>query len=155
MSSSLPLALAVLLGASSAVWAADEPLSDRQGDVGIRAMIDVGEEVGGSLALNAADLAGSRSAPAERSFDAYLGSPRQPRGERAMPALEVRLGRVPAIGRSPGAAPPAYGEIGIDVGPRSGVSIVPSYRVVLDNDLVAAPGAIAGQILKLAARFRF
>lgn len=72
-----------------------------------------------------------------------------------MPLLEVRLGRSPAFGQSPGAAPPAYGEVGIDIDPRSSVSLVPSYRVVLDDGGAQSVGAFAAQILKLGVRLRF
>jgi hypothetical protein len=141
MSSSLPLALAALLGASAAAWAADQP------DPGsLERGAYASPAKGAGLASAAAKLVASESAVALR--------PAQSAGQRPLPFLELRLGRASAFGQSPAVPPPAYGEVGIDIDPRSGVSLVPSYRIVLD-DGDEGVRSFAAQILKLGVRMRF
>jgi hypothetical protein len=147
MPSSPPLALAVLLIVSGAARAADQLAPDRPLDASSRAMV---EESGSSRA----DPAEGDRAFADSTRRADL-SGLEPLGRNSMaPTLRVRLGRLSGLGRNPGAAPPAYGEVGIAVGSLAGLSIVPSYRVIMD-DGPAASGAVDAQVLKLGARIRF
>ena len=147
MSSSLPLALAVLVGASAAAWAADQ--SDPAGpamsgrampEADIRPALDAERLVdyGAVVAGGASHLGPARSA-----------------GQRPLPFVELRLGRAPVFGHSPAAPPPAFGEVGIDIDPRSSVALVPSYRVVLGDGDAEGDRSFAAQILKLGVRMRF
>lgn len=146
MSSSLPLALAVLLGASAAAWAADQ--SDPDGpEVSGRAMPEA--EV--RPALKAAKLVDYEAVVAGGA--SHL-RPTRSADQRPLPFVELRLGRTSAFGQSPAAPPPAYGEVGIDIDPRSGVSLVPSYRIVLDDGDEGVK-SFAAQVLKLGVRMRF
>jgi hypothetical protein len=145
MSSSLPLALAVLLGASGAASAAEQP-GPGGPEVSGRAMPEAD-----APALNAAKLV---------DYEAVVtggASHLRPRsaGQRPLPFVELRLGRTPAFGHSPAAPPPTFGEVGIDIDPRSSVALVPSYRVILDDDDAQGDGSFAAQILKLGVRMRF
>jgi hypothetical protein len=145
--SSLPLALAVLLVASGTARALDQSELSPHLDLGSRALLNDG-------AAGGTDLAGSDGALAESTLSAEFGN-LQGRDRNSAPAFKIRLGRTSALGRSPGAAPPAYGEIGIKIAPLPGLSLVPSYKVVLDDDSAAASGAVSGQVLKLGARIPF
>jgi hypothetical protein len=90
----------------------------------------------------------------EREANAVPGLKR-PGHERGRSPLELHLGRTSAAGRSPGEAPPLYGEVGIDIGSIAGLSLVPSYRLVLPDDRAEDSEAAAAQILKFGARLRF
>jgi hypothetical protein len=151
MSSSLPLALVVLLVASGVARAADQAAPLWQADVASHARVDLRPEVGANLG----DPVGSDSALAERTMIARVGAPERSGGKGAMSSLKVHLGRLPAFGRSPGAAPPTYGEVAINVAPLPGLSLVPSYKVVLDDESAGGAKAVSGQVLKLGARIRF
>lgn len=142
MTSSLPLALAVLLGASAAAWAAD-PYGP--GDPGAPGRAN-------GQALTAAKLIGSEPIAAGRASHRRLAGSA---GQRPLPFVRLRLGRTPAFGHSPAAPPPAFGEVGIDIDPRASVALVPSYRVILDDDDAEGDGSFGAQILKLGVRMRF
>ena len=142
--SSLPLALVVLLVASGTARALDQSELSPRLDLGSRALIN----------QSAAGGTGPDGALAESTLSAEFGSP-QGLDRNSTPALKFRLGRSSALGRSPGAAPPAYGEIGINLAPLPGLSLVPSYKVVLDDDSAGDSGAFSGQVLKLGARIPF
>jgi hypothetical protein len=141
-----PLGFAAVLGAAGAAWAAEQPATKAHVDLIVPSVADL------YLGVDAAPEA---AAPAdsfpERTLDASFDGTRPRRDERMMLPLEMRLGRTPAVGRSPGDAPPLYGEIGIDLDARADLSLVPSYRVVLPGDREDAQE----QILKLGARVRF
>ncbi len=77
-----------------------------------------------------------------------------PAGERRV-HLDLHVGRTSPAGRSPGDAPPLFGEVGIDLDPAAGLSLVPSYRVVVDEGDGADGRTIGAQVLKLGARIRF
>ena len=143
MSSSLPLALAVLLVASSTARAFDQSESSPHWDLASRALVD-------QSAAGGADLVGSDDVLPESTLSAEFGS-QEGLDRKSTPAFKIRLGRISALGRSPGAAPPAYGEIGINIAPLPGLSLAPSYKVVLDDD--SARGS--GQVLRLGARIPF
>ena len=97
-----------------------------------------------------------RRTSSESSSSTRLPTVWGPRRQRGVSPFKVRLGRTPVAGRSPGDAPPLYGEVGIDVDSGTGLSLVPSFRVVLPNDdETAASEAAATQILKLGAKIRF
>jgi hypothetical protein len=145
--SSLPLALAVLLVASGTARALEQSELSPHLDLGSRAPVN-------QSAAGGADLAGSDGTVAESTLSAEFGNP-QALDWNSTPGLKIRLGRTSALGRSPGAAPPAYGEIGIDLAPLPGLSLVPSYKVVLDDDSAGRSGAVSGQVLKLGARIPF
>jgi hypothetical protein len=145
--SSLPLALVALLVASGTARALDQSESSPHLDLGSRALVN-------QSAAGGTDLVGPDGALAESTLSAELGDP-QGLDRNSTPALKFRLGRTSALGRSPGAAPPAYGEIGINLAPLPGLSLVPSYKVVLDDDSAGSSGAVFGQVLKLGARIPF
>ena len=145
MSSSQLLVLVVLLGASSAACAADSPAPERQPELIVPSVADLYLDTG-----PATGQAAPRKTLSERKHD------RPDAGVGSMSPLKMRLGRTPAGGRSPGDAPPLYGEVGIDLNSGAGLSLVPSYRVVLpDADATAESEASAAQVLKLGARIRF
>jgi hypothetical protein len=146
MSSSQLVVLAVVLCASSAAWAVDSPAGERHAQLIVPGVAD--------LVLDAAPLQGAAPPPGSILTERQLEAPR-PGADSASP-LKVRLGRTPAVGRSPGDVPPLYGEVGIALDSGAGVSLVPSYRVVLpEDDATAESEASAAQILKLGARIRF
>jgi hypothetical protein len=145
--SSLPLALAVLLVASGTARALDQSELSPHLDFGSRALVN-------QSAAGGTDPAGSDGTVAESTLSAEFGNS-EGLDRKSTPALKFRLGRLSALGRSPGAAPPAYGEIGIDIAPLPGLSLVPSYKVVLDDDSAESSGAVSGQVLKLGARIPF
>jgi hypothetical protein len=148
MSSSRLVALVVLLGASTAVSAAEQPATERHLDLTAPSIAD--------LYLEAPAGATPDNMLGERNLDASRDGLTSRPGEGSVSPLKVRLGRTPAAGRSPGDAPPLYGEVGIDLDSGAGLSLVPSYRVVLpDNDEAAESEASAAQVLKLGARIRF
>ena len=148
MSSSQLVAVAVLLCASSAAWAADSPASERDAKLIVPGVADL--YLDPAPALPGADAATPASILAERKLEA----PRS--GEGSASPLKLRLGRTPATGRTPGDVPPLYGEVGIALDSGVGLSLVPSYRVVLpEDDATAESEASAAQILKLGARIRF
>jgi hypothetical protein len=155
MSSLPPLVLAVLLGASSAAWAADQAARNRQADLFVPPVVDLDHGLGADLAPEASGSTEPETIPLTRDLDDRLDGLKGPGGERNQSPLEVRLGRTPAVGRSPGEAPPFYGEVGIDLGSVAGLSLVPSYRLVLPNDAAEESEASAAQILKLGARITF
>jgi hypothetical protein len=145
MSSSLPLA--VLLGASAAVWAADQP-NPGGPEVSGRAM----PEADARPALDAARLVDDEAVVAGGASHLH---PARSASQRPLPFVELRLGRTPVFGHSPAAPPPAFGEVGIDIDPRSSVALVPSYRVILDDDDAEGDGSFVAQILRLGVRMRF
>jgi hypothetical protein len=148
MSSSQLLVLVVLLGASSAACAADSPAPERQAELIVPSVADLYLDTG------PAPQATGQAAPPNTFSERKLDRPHA--GEGSMSPLKMRLGRTPAVGRSPGDAPPLYGEVGIDLDSGGGLSLVPSYRVVLpDDNATAESEASAAQILKLGARIRF
>jgi hypothetical protein len=153
MSSWLPLVLAVWLGVSSACLAAEPHLASRPPAVA-PAGVD-GHDLSLDLALRAVGLDGSGAVAAAQRAEAAPDHLARPGGERRMRRLALHLGRTSSAGRSPGAAPPLYGEVGIDLDPAAGLSLVPSYRLVLDEGERAESGAVAAQVLKLGARIRF
>jgi hypothetical protein len=149
--SSLPrLALLLLLGASSAGWAAERP----QADLVLPPVYGLRHELGVEPAPDGSGFAAPSSMLGERGADA-LDSLRRSGQEGGRSPVEVHLGRASAAGRSPGDAPPLYGEVGIDIGSIAGLSLVPSYRLVLPDDRTEASEAAAAQVLKLGARIRF
>lgn len=155
MSSWPPLALAVLLGASGAASAADPAATDRQADLFVPSVVDLDHGLGAAPAPEGSGFTEPERISGQRDLDAHLDRVKRPGRARNQSPLEVRLGRTPAAGRSPGEAPPLYGEVGIDIGAVAGLSLVPSYRVVLPDDDTEGSEASAAQVLKLGARFRF
>jgi hypothetical protein len=149
--SSLPrLVLLLLLGASSVGWAAEQ----RQADLVVPPVYGLRADLGAEPAPQGSGWAAPSSMLGERGADA-LDSLKRSGQERGRSPLEVRLGRTSAAGRSPGDTPPFYGEVGIDIGSIAGLSLVPSYRLVLPDDRTEDSEAAAAQILKLGARIRF
>lgn len=148
MSSAHVVALAVVLCAGSAAWAADPPgTPEGQAELILPSVADF--YLSGAPAPQGAETAPRGSVLIEPSLEA--SSP----GQRRASPLKVRLGRTPAVGRSPGDVPPLYGEVGIDLNSGAGLSLVPSYRVVLSDDEEEDSEAGAAQILKLGALIRF
>jgi hypothetical protein len=150
-----PLALAVLVGASSAAWAVDQSAIEPRSDLVVPPVVELLD-----LQADAAPRAPGSATPkdilGEFKLDASPDGLGPRAGERGVSPFKVRLGRTPVAGRSPGDAPPLYGEVGIDVDSGTGLSLVPSFRVVLPNDdETAASEAAATQILKLGAKIRF
>ena len=155
MSSLLPLALAVLVGASSVAWAVEQSAVEPRSDLVVPPLVELLD-----LQVDAASKVPGPATPkdilGERKLDGSPAVLRPGAGEQGMSPLKLRLGRTPVAGRSPGDAPPLYGEVGIDVDSGTGLSLVPSLRVVLPNDdETAASEAAATQILKLGAKIRF
>ncbi|MGH6905572.1 MAG: hypothetical protein ACREIR_22865 [Geminicoccaceae bacterium] len=149
-----PLALAVLVGASSAAWAVEQSAIEPS-DLVVPPVVELLD-----LPVDAAPGAPGPATPEsmlkERKRDAPPDGLERSPGEPGVSPFKVRLGRTPVAGRSPGDAPPLYGEVGIDVDSGTGLSLVPSFRVVLPNDdETAASEAAATQILKLGAKIRF
>ncbi len=155
MSSWSRLALAVCLGASSACLAAEPRAADQPSAV---APATVGGDHDLSLALPLGTLGSDASASSGEADQAAASLDQQkgPAGELPMNFLDLHFGRAAQKG-SPGDAPSLYGEVGINVGTLAGLSIEPSYRMVLNEDdhYRADSRAIAGQVLKLGARIPF
>jgi len=147
MSSAQLVVLAVLICAAHAAWAAEPPATERQAELVLPSAADL--YLDATTDLQGAEAAPPRSILSERELEG-LGL-----GASSVSPLKVRLGRTPAVGRSPGDVPPLYGEVGIDLDSGAGLSLVPSYRVVLPEDDRADAEASAAQILKLGARIRF
>jgi hypothetical protein len=155
-----PLALAVWVGVASTCLAAEPRLAGQQpatppaaAAIKHNLSLDVGPQ---ALSLDGSAF-GAETAPAAPGAD--LLAP--PESERRM-HLDIHLGRTSPAGRSPGDAPPLYGEVGIDLDPLAGLSLVPSYRLVLDEGertdarTTEAQGLkLDAQVLKLGARIRF
>jgi hypothetical protein len=157
MSSWPPLVLAVAwLGASSACLAAEPRPADQPAAV---APATVDSERPLNLALSLGVLGSDASAssgeatPVAASLDHADGSA----GELPMHFLNLHFGRADRPGRVPGDAHPLYGEVGINFDTPAGLALVPSYRVVVNEDDRADyhSRAIAGQVLKLGARIPF
>jgi hypothetical protein len=147
MSSSQLAALVALLAVSGAARAAEPPAPERQAGLIVPSVADLFLDAAAAPQGTGPDASGGL---AERKLD----GPRL--GEAGVSPLKVRLGRTEAAGRSPGDAPPLYGEVGIDLEPRADLSLVPSYRVVLPKaDARTEAEASAAQVLKLDARIRF
>jgi hypothetical protein len=147
MSSSQLAALVVLLAVSGAARAAESQAPEHQAELIVPSVADLYLNAGAASQGTGADASGSL---AERKLDG------PDPGKSGVSPLKLRLGRTPANGRSPGDAPPLYGEVGIDLEPRADLSLVPSYRVILpDRDERAEAEAGATQVLKLDARIRF
>jgi hypothetical protein len=155
-----PLALAVWVGVAGACLAA-EPRPTGQQPAAAPAAADIQRHLSldvGPQALSLDGLASSaETAPAEPG-PATLAWPEIKRQMH----LDLHLGRTSPAGRSPGDAPPLYGEVGIDLDPLAGLSLVPSYRLVLnegdrtDARTTDAQGLkLDAQVLKLGARIRF
>jgi hypothetical protein len=149
LSSWPPLALALWLGLSSACLAAGPGATDRQA-----ATVD-SRPLSLDLALRAVGLDGSAAGPATQPAEAGSDRLGAPARERRLRRLDLRLGRAARTGRSPGDPPDFYGEVGVDLDPQAGLSLVPSYRLVLDQSDHADADAIGAQVLKLGARIRF
>jgi hypothetical protein len=148
MSSSQLVAFVALFCASSAAWAADSPAREGRPELIVPGVADL--YLDGAPVLPGAEPATPSSILIERELEA----PRP--GESSASPLKVRLGRTPAVGRSPGEVPPLYGEVGIALHSGAGLALVPSYRVVLpEDDPRAESEASAAQILKLGARISF
>jgi hypothetical protein len=147
-----PLALAVVLGVSSASLAA-EPRPGGPPPAVAPAAVGVPHPLRLDLPLRllSQEDAAAMPAPAATGTEALAS----PDGEPSKHHFDLHLGRAPQAGRSPGDAPPLYGEVGVDLDPRAGLSIVPSYRVVLDQSDRADARTIDAQVLKLGARIRF
>jgi hypothetical protein len=150
-----PLALAVLVGASSVAWAVEQSAIEPRSDLVVPPVVDLLD-----LRVDAAPGAPGPATPEsmleERRRDAPPDGLEPSPGHPGVSPFKLRLGRTPVAGRSPGDAPPLYGEVGIDVDSGTGLSLVPSFRVVLPNDdETAASEAAATQILKLGAKIRF
>jgi hypothetical protein len=145
MSSAPLVAVLILVGAASAVQAADSPAGERQPELIVPSVAGLYLDPA-SAKPEAAQRDGML---AERRLEALhpgVGSPS---------ALKLRLGRTAAVGRSPGDVPPLYGELGINLDSGAGLALVPSYRVVLSDDEAEGSEASGEQILKLGAQIRF
>jgi hypothetical protein len=154
MSSWPPLALAVWLGVSSACLAAESRPAGEAPAVGSVA-VDSGHHLSLDLPLWALDPDGSASARAADRAEARADRLEPPADEVEKRFLDLHLGQASRTGRRPGDTPPLYGEVGIDVDALAGLSLEPSYRVVLNEDDRADSRAIAQQVLKLGARIPF
>ena len=147
MSTSQLAVLVAFLAVPGAAWATETPGSERQAGLIVPSVADL--YLDAAAAAQGADPDASLSL-AERKLDGPT------LGHSRVSPLKVRLGRTEAVGRSPGDAPPLYGQVGIDLEPRADLSLVPSYRVVLpDADPKTEAEASAAQVLKLDARIRF
>ena len=160
MRSFAPLALAVSLGVSSTCLAAESRLADPP-PAAAPAAATVARHLSLEVAPQALGLDGSASSaeatPAGPGAD--LLAPLESEGRVH---LDLHLGRTAIAGRSPGDAPPLYGEVGIDIDPLAGLSLVPSYRLVLDEGnrpdartTDAQSLKLDAQVLQLGARIRF
>lgn len=146
-----PLALVVSLAVSSAALAADH-----QPPAAARATLDAERHLSLNLPSQAGGLETAGSALETPLADPPQQSPEAaPGAERRRHLLDLHLGRASALGHSPGDAPPLYGEVGIDLDSQSGLSLVPSYRVVVDEGDSTDSRTIGAQVLKLGARIRF
>ena len=152
MSSWPPLALAVWLGVSSASLAAE---SRPVGQPPAPATVGTGRHLSLDLPARAVRLDGFAPMTQAEQDEALPDRLGRFEDERRRHRLELHLGRASQAGRSPGDAPPLYGEVGIDLDPLAGLSIVPSYRVVLDQGDRPDTGTIDAQVLKLGARIHF
>jgi hypothetical protein len=147
--------LAVCLCASGACLAAEAPQANGKPPAAKPAAIDPRHRLSLDLPLQAvgADDTTTTQSPDQASAPA---DDSQPVGsERRLHLLDLHFGRGSSLGRIPGDPPPLFGEVGIDLGSAAGLSIEPSYRVVVDQDDRPDSHAIAEQVLKLGARIRF
>jgi hypothetical protein len=152
-----PCALAVVwLGVSSACLAA-EPRAASQLPAIAPGTVDSERHLTLALPLGALGSGASASSGEADRAAALLDQAEGPAGEFPMHyLLDVHFGRADQPGRIPGDAPPLYGEVGINVDTPAGLSLVPSYRVIVNEDDYRADSrAIAGQVLKLDARIHF
>jgi hypothetical protein len=152
-----PLALAVVwLGVSSACLAA-EPRPANQPAAVAPATVDSERHLNLAVPLGVlgsdASASNGEADPAAAALDQQEG----PTSELPMHFLDLHFGRADQPGRIPGAASPLYGEVGINLATRAGLSLEPSYRVVVNEDdrVDYHSRAIAGQVLKLGARIPF
>ncbi len=153
MSSWPLLALAVGLGVSSASLAAEpRPAGPPPA---LAPTTGVGRHLSLDLPARALSLDGLAVTPQADGAEALPDRLARPGDEHRAHRLDLHFGRASRAGRSPGDAPALYGEVGIDLDPVAGLSIVPSYRVVLDQADRPDAGTIDAQVLKLGARIRF
>ncbi len=143
-----PLALAVGLGVAAGTCLAAEPQPTGE-PAAVSAPVD--HDLSLDLTLGGVSPDGSDAAPVETGPDQLELAAAERRDRR----LDLYLGRAQRAGRSPGDAPPLYGEVGFDVDPKARLSLVPSIGVVLDDGERDDARAVAAQILKLGARIRF
>jgi hypothetical protein len=150
-----PLALAVWLGVSGACLAAESRPAGEAPAVASVA-VDSGHHLSLNLPLRALEPDGSASAREADRAEARADRLEPPAAEVQTSFLDLHLGRTSQAGRRPGDTPPLYGEVGIDVDVLAGLSLEPSYRMVLNEDtIVPIPAPITQQVLKLDARIPF
>jgi hypothetical protein len=163
--SSWPLSvLALCLFASGTCLATElpqaggKPLATQPGAVNLHHRLNL------DLPLQALGADDTSSAPDSDHASARPDDSQSVGSERRMPLFDLQFGQGSSLGRIPGDPPPVFGEVGIDLGSRAGLSLEPSYRVVLGQDdrpdshaisEQILSHAISEQVLKLGARIRF
>ena len=143
-----PLALAVGLAVAAGTCVAASPQS---AGAPAAASAPVGRDLSLDLRLRGLTPDSTEAAPVATGPD-HLEAAVDGRGDRR---LDLYLGRAQRAGRSPGDAPPLYGEVGFAVDPKARLSLVPSYGVVVEDGERDDAREIAAQVLKLGARIRF
>jgi hypothetical protein len=149
-----PLAVAVALAISSASLAAD-PRPGGQSPAAAPAAVGSAGHLNLGLLPQVADAKASAAVPGADAADAGPDGVAQPENVAQDHYLDLHFGRLAQAGRGPGDVPPVYGEVGIDLDPGARLSIVPSYRVVVDQSDRQDRSAIDDQVVKLGARLRF
>jgi hypothetical protein len=150
----LSLVLAMCLGASGACLAAEPPQANGKPPATKPAAADLRHRLSLDLPLQAFGAGDTTTAPSPDQASAPPDAAQPVASEPRLPLLDLHFGHSSSFGRIPGDPPPVFGEVGIDLG-SAGLSLEPSYRVVLDQDERPDSHAIAEQVLKLGARIRF
>jgi hypothetical protein len=148
------LVLAVCLGVSSGCLASEPPPAEAK-PAAAPGAVDPGGHLSLDLPLQALGVEDSTVAPDADHGKAPPDGLAPAEGRHPTPLLDLHFGRGSRAGLMPGDPPPLYGEVGIDLDPSAGLSLEPSYRVVLDQGDRPDSRAIAAQVLKLGARIRF
>lgn len=147
--------LALCLCASGACLAAEPPQANGKLPSPKPAAVDLRHRLSLDLPLQALGADDTTTAQGPDQAGAPADDSQPGGSERRLPLLDLQFGQASSFGRIPGDSPPVFGEVGIDLGSAAGLSLEPSYRVVLDQGERPDSHALAEQVLKLGARIRF
>jgi hypothetical protein len=154
--SSWPLVVvAVCLGVSGACLASEPPPAKSGPAAPAAGAFDSSRHLSLDLPLQSLGAGGSSVAPGADPAKAAPQGLALSEGNPGQALLDLHFGRGSRMGRMPGDPPTLFGEVGIDLDPSAGLSLEPSYRMVLNQGERPDSRAIAAQVLKLGARIRF
>jgi hypothetical protein len=147
--------LAVGLGVSGTCLASEPPPAKSKPLAPVPGAVDSARHLSLDLPSQALGADGSSVAPGADPANAASDDLGLPARNPQAPLIDLHFGRGSRMGRMPGDPPPLFGEVGIDLDPSAGLSLEPSYRVVLDQSDRPDSRAVTAQVLKLGARIRF